>query len=797
VFDFIVALIPGLPLVAALGNGVNALIGERYSWRVVQRVASGSLFLSLLGCLWVFSQVLLDPTPREVVLYRWLVSGNLTVDVAFLIDSLSATMMLVTTSISFLIAIFSINYMHNERGFSRYFTVMPLFVFAMLVLVMGNSYILLFLGWEGVGVCSYLLIGFYYDRKAAVQAGTKAFVMNRVGDAGFLMGIFLIIDNLGTANYTPAFAGATALDTATATAIGLCLLLGAIGKSAQLPLVTWLARAMEGPTPSSALIHAATMVTAGVYMIARSHAIYDRAPDALLVVAVVGAATTLYGAVVGLVQTDIKSLLAYSTTSQLGLMFLACGLGAYAVAIFHLAAHAVFKTLLFLTAPSILHHLHGGADVRETAPARETIPRVHLLVLVSAVALAVFPFLSGWWQGQVIGRAFTSGLPILAALGLLAVFSAALSTGRLVKLTFGEHTHGEHAHGVHEPTNRRAPGVVVTALLVLTAIVAIGLALGVLPGGVQGDWFERFLAPVVAASPGIPAGSPLLASVLMGLIVLMLVTGWFIPLYFERFKPERPGLFLFRFRRVYNFAVNRFWLDELYDVAVVQPAKRLGRLLDRLDSEVIDRATGVPGAPRRVHVTAPTWEEQRLASQALGAAGLAGELTPLEVTWREEEREEKAAAAEDVGGVFGWVAKVGGETTGWVEREGIGHASGVFGWLTRASADTGGWIEREGVGRVGGAFSWLARVIGSLTAWVEREIINGGEDLVSSLTRGIAGLSARVERSVFQTGVHIGVPKATDRIGRFLNATEEILGRPVVIGSLVFLSFVALLLTTL
>ena len=796
-FGLIVALIPGLPLLAALANGVNALVGERYSWRIVQRLTSGSIFLSFIGSLWVLAQILADPTPREVVLYRWLVSGDLAVDVAFLIDSLSAVMMLVTTSISFLIAIFSINYMHNERGFSRYFTVMPLFVFAMLVLVMGNNYILLFLGWEGVGVCSYLLIGFYYDRKAAAQAGTKAFVMNRVGDAGFLMGIFLIIANFGTANYTPVFAGAATLDTATATAIGLCLLLGAIGKSAQLPLATWLARAMEGPTPSSALIHAATMVTAGVYMIVRSHDIYDRAPDALLVVAIVGAATAIFGAVVGLVQTDIKSLLAYSTTSQLGLMFLACGLGAYTVAIFHLAAHAVFKTLLFLTAPSILHHLHGGADVREIGPARETAPAVYRLFVLSAVGLVVFPFLSSWWQGEVFGRALATGLPILLAFGVLAVFAAALSASRLVKIAFSGHAHAEHSHDASGAASHRSHGKMVKPLVALAVIVVAGFTLGLLPGGTQGTWFQDFLAPAVPGQPSIPPANPVLAATLLGLIVLMLAVGWFIPLYFGRFHPERPGLFLFKHRGLYNLAVNRFWLDELYDVAVIQPARKLGRLLERVDTELIERATGVSAAPRKPHAATPTWEEQRLASHMFGAVGLAGEPTPLEVTWREEERDERAAAAGEVRGAPGWAAKAGGEATGWIEREGIGHASGLFGRLARAGADTGGWVEREGIGHVGGAFGWLTEVIANISAWVERAIINRGENLVATLTHATAGLSDRVERSVFHTGVHVGVPQASGRVGRFLNTIESILGRPAVIWSIVGLAFLAHLLTAL
>jgi hypothetical protein len=274
----------------------------------------------------------------------------------------------------------------------------------------------------------------------------------------------------------------------------------------------------------------------------------------------------------------------------------------------------------------------------------------------------------------------------------------------------------------------------------------------------------------------------------------MLAVGWFIPLYFGRFHPERPGLFLFKHRGLYNLAVNRFWLDELYDVTVIQPARKLGRLLERVDTELIDRATGVPTAPGKLHAAVPTWEEQRLASHTFGAIGLAGEPTPLEVTWREEERDERAAAG-DARGVLGWAANVGGEATGRVEREGIGHASGVFGQLTRVSANTGGWFEREGIGHVGGVFGWLTGVIANVSAWVEREIINRGEHLVEALTHATAGLSHKVERSVFHTGIHVGVPQASGRIGRFLNAVENVLGRPAVIWSIVFLAFLAHLLT--
>jgi len=730
------------------------------------------------------------------------------VDIAFLIDTLSTVMMLVTTGISFLIAIFSINYMHNERGFSRFFTVMPLFVFAMLVLVMANNYVLLFLGWESVGVCSYLLIGYYYERTAAAQAGTKAFVMNRVGDAGFLLGIFLIFNNFGTTDYSQVFARAGTVDTGTLTAIGLCLLLGAVGKSAQLPLTTWLARAMEGPTPSSALIHAATMVTAGVYMITRSHDIYDRAPDALLAVAIVGAATALFGAMVGLVQTDIKSLLAYSTTTQLGLMFLACGFGAYPVAIFHLAAHAFFKTLLFLTAPSILHHLHGGPDVRKVGRLRETVPIVYLLFLLGAVGLVAFPFLSVWWQSEVLGRAFSEGLYILLALGAVAAFSAAFYTGRMVHVTFYEEAHGGHG------TGRRSPWKIVKPLVVLAAIVAIGLALGMLPGGVNGSWFQEFLAPVISAQPGVPDGSLPLVFTLMGLMILLLSAGWFAAIHLDRFRPELPGLLFFRMRSIYNLALNRFWLDELYDVAFVRPSKRLGRFFERVDTELIDRATGVPAPASRLHVARETWEEQRLISQAAEAAEPATGPVP---TWEEEEREERAALVGK--GAFGWLTRVSGDTSSQVER-GLDRAPGVLGWLTRVSGDISTRVEREGIGRAPGLLGWLTRASGDASGWMERSIarapgflgwltlvsgristrvergVDRMPDVADWLTELLVRFSAWVEKITF-TGVHVSMPRAGGTLGRAMTRTEEIIGRPVVTGSILIVSLAALLIKTL
>src|SRR5437016_7547556 len=293
-FDLIVILIPLFPLLAVLANGLNVLLGHRYSHEIAHRLAWGSVLASFLCSMWVFAQTLGHPAPRTVIAYRWFFGGDLTVNLGFLIDPLTCIMLLVVTGVGFLIHVYSVGYMHGEEGFARFFTYMNLFMVSMLLLVMGNNYAVLFIGWEGVGLCSYLLIGYYYDRVSAAQAATKAFVVNRIGDAGFLIAIFLVFANFQTLDYEQVFAQADKLTSGTAAAIAICLLIGAVGKSAQLPLHTWLPDAMEGPTPVSALIHAATMVTAGVYMVVRNHAIYDLAPNALVLVGVIGGATALF-----------------------------------------------------------------------------------------------------------------------------------------------------------------------------------------------------------------------------------------------------------------------------------------------------------------------------------------------------------------------------------------------------------------------------------------------------------------------------------------------------------------------
>jgi len=798
-FELVITLIVAFPLVAAAVNGVNLLWGDRFHYRTVQRLTCGSILLSFIGSVWVFTQVLADPAPREVTLYQWLFSGDLNVNVAFLIDSLSSVMMLVVTGFSFLIAVFSINYMHGDYSFTRYFTAFGLFVFAMLILVMGNNYVMLFVGWESVGVCSYLMIGHYYERKSAAQAGTLAFVMNRVGDAGFLIGIFLIATHFKTVNYSEVFANLAAIDSATATAICLSLLMGAVGKSAQLPLGTWLAKAMEGPTPSSALIHAATMVTAGVYMIVRSHALYDMAPNALLVVGIIGAATALYGATVGLTLPDIKGILAASTTTQLGLMFLACGLGAYAVAVFHLVAHAFLKSYLFLTAPSILHHMHTRPDVTKTETAKESIPLFYFAALLGAVGLVLFPFLPGVRQSELAAAA--TPYYVLLAGGVMAAVAAAYYAVKMTKHVFYEDAHGEHGGEAHAPS----PLTMVGPVMVLVGAAAIGFLLGLLPGGVENTWFKELLAPVVAAQALPSGGHPVLAYTLMGLIVLMLVSAWFTAPYFQRFKPETPGLALLKMRGRYNLAVNRFWLDEIYDRFAIQACKRLGRFLDRVvDTGMIDRVVGAPAPAARAPLVA-TWEEQYLAMQARAQAagapistGVAGWLTQVgaETTgWAEKEVVGRAT------GVMGGVTEAAAAFAGGVERKVVGQATGVLGGITEAAAATSGWVEREFIGNATGVLGGAANMAAAFSTWVERNVfgIAGAQRGVvdrglGALTELTAAFANWVERHVFERGVHTGVPLASSVLGHALVRMEEVLGHPLITGSLLVASVVALLL---
>ena len=626
-FDQIVILIPLLPLIAVLVNGLNVMLGRRYSDGIAHRLAWGSVLLSFVCSLWVCQQVLRDPTPRTVIVYRWFFGGDLQVNMGCLVDSLTCVMLLVVTGVGFLIHVYSVGYMHGEEGFARFFTYMNLFMVSMLLLVMGNNYVVLFIGWEGVGLCSYLLIGYYYDRVSAAQAATKAFVVNRIGDAGFLIAIFLVFANFQTLDYAQVFAQADKLSSGTAAAIAICLLIGAVGKSAQLPLHTWLPDAMEGPTPVSALIHAATMVTAGVYMVVRNHAIYDLAPNVLLYgVGGIGAVTALFAATIGLVQTDIKRVLAYSTVSQLGFMFLACGVGAYVAAIFHLVTHAFFKALLFLSAGSVIHALSGEQDIRKMGGLWKSIPVTHGVFLIGTAAIAGFPFLSGWWsKDEILGHAFTHGHYILWVLGAVAAFFTAFYMSRLLYLTFYGQSHvDEHAaHHVHE-----SPSVMLAPLVILALLAAIGGLIGVIPGGLENGAFHQFLRPVVSLRAGTAEAheTTMLPYMLMAVTTLIAFAGWLTAHYFYQLRPEMPQRLRQQLSAAYTLLLNKYWVDEIYDKVFVRTSKTGGRALDAVDTGVLDGAVVGVGRLTEMGAEGSTWVEKYVIYGGLNVIGYSNHL---------------------------------------------------------------------------------------------------------------------------------------------------------------------------
>src|SRR2546427_1667069 len=509
-------LIPLFPLATA---ALMLFFGRRLPNTGVSVLCVGSVGLSFLYALGaVFQLLAADPEHRvfQKVLFEWLTPGPMQMtgghairfvgDWGYRLDPLSCVMVLVVTGVGFLIHVYSIGYMGHEGGYYRFFGYMNLFMFSMLTLVLANNMLLMFVGWEGVGLCSYLLIGFYFLRKSAADAGKKAFIVNRVGDAGFLLGIFLTVGTLGTIKFTefaPALAsGHFAVGAPVITAIALLLFVGATGKSAQIPLYVWLPDAMEGPTPVSALIHAATMVTAGVYMVTRHNAIYQLAPLALDVVAVIGALTAIYAASMGLVQNDIKRILAYSTISQLGYMFLACGVGAFAAGIFHLTTHAFFKALLFLGSGSVIHALSGEQDIRKMGALWEKIPTTAKTFLIATLAIAGIPPFAGFFsKDEILGKTFEHS-PALWGIGILTAGMTAFYMFRLVNMTFFGASRVPHdvEHHIHESPRRMT-----VPLMILAALSVVGGWIG-WPASLRGsNRFEHFLDPVVRHHVALPA----------------------------------------------------------------------------------------------------------------------------------------------------------------------------------------------------------------------------------------------------------------------------------------------------
>jgi NADH-quinone oxidoreductase subunit L len=562
----LVWLIPLFPLVGAL---VNALFGRR-TGHLAHAVAVPALGLAFLTSCFVFAHALRGET-YVGQLFPWVSAGAFQTAVAVQVDQLTAVMLLVVTGVGFLIHLYSAGYMHGDPGYARFFTYLNLFVFSMVMLVLAGDFLLLYVFWEAVGLCSYLLIGFWYEKQSATDAGKKAFIVNRVGDFGFGLGIMLIWTTFGTLSYGEVFAKATdAVSTGTYLAIALLLFMGACGKSAQLPLFTWLPDAMEGPTPVSALIHAATMVTAGVYMVARCHKLFEMAPLSLEIVAWVGGVTALFAATIGLAQTDIKRVLAYSTISQLGYMFVAVGVGAYAAGIFHLVTHAFFKALLFLGAGSVIHGLNGEQDMRKMGGIAPRMLVTTITFLAGAGALAGIPPFAGFFsKDAILSAVFHEGHVALWAILLLGVLLTALYTARLILLAFvgSPRMSKEQAHHIHESPAVMTVPLVVLAILATVAGIAVGWPRP------NGTVFERFLAPVLPLKVGEHASLTEFALLAVSLITAL--TGVFVAwLMYGRGQVDAQKIGVAT-NPIHKLVLNKYYVDEIYDALIVRPLYRL------------------------------------------------------------------------------------------------------------------------------------------------------------------------------------------------------------------------------
>jgi len=591
-------LIPALPLAGFLLNGI---LGTKLRKPFVSAVGVGSAALATLAA---YSRLLPfltgDRTPVRESLGSWIAAGDFSVDLSLLLDPLSALMISFVTFVGFLIHLYSVGYMRHDEtdaGYARYFAYLNLFLFAMLVLVLADNYLLLFVGWEGVGLCSYLLVGYYFDRTYAADAGKKAFVVNRIGDFGFLLGILGLFSLFGTLDFSEVFSRAAA-DPARfspqLTLVCFLLFLGAVGKSAQVPLHVWLPDAMAGPTPVSALIHAATMVTAGVYMVARSNVLFRLAPDAMAVVALIGAVTAIFAAVIALAQNDIKKVLAYSTVSQLGYMFLACGVGAYVAGMFHVMTHAFFKACLFLGSGSVIHAMGGEQDIRKMGGLKSRLPITYWTFLIAALAIAGIPPLAGFFsKDAILAGVFEARRPVLFAIGLTTAALTAFYMFRLVILTFSGGFRGSHEqeHHLHEsPVTMTVPLVVLAALAIIGGWVGLPAVFG---EGV--NRFALFLAPVFLPLSGAhdaehPVPGPWAEWLLMAVSVAAAAAGIFLAWrWYSKEKGLVPARLAASYPVAYALVAEKFRVDELYDAVVVKPFVFLARALWKVvDVLVID-----------------------------------------------------------------------------------------------------------------------------------------------------------------------------------------------------------------
>ena len=566
-------LIPIFPLAGFLINGV---FGRRFSKSLVNTVAIGSVLLSFLWVLKVIFEMGDLNTPHLEHYFTWIQSGTVNIGCDFLVDRLTIVMLLVVTGIGSLIHIYSIGYMAHEGGYYRFFAYMNLFMFFMLVLVLGASFLLLFVGWEGVGLCSYLLIGFYFDKKFATDAGNKAFIVNRIGDFGFSLAMFYMFKNFGSLDFDKVFHQAASAPEWVLTTIGLLLMVGACGKSAQIPLYIWLPDAMAGPTPVSALIHAATMVTAGVYMTARSWIIFTHAPGAMDVIAVVGIATAFMAATIGLAQNDIKKVFAYSTVSQLGYMFVGIGSGAFSAGIYHLVTHAFFKALLFLGAGSVIHALSGEQDMRNMGGLRKKIPITFWTMVCAWVAISGIPPFSGFFSKDAILLAAYQHSPAIYWIGVVTAAMTAFYVSRAMFMTFfGSYRGKAHAH--------ESPAVMWVPLAVLAVLSLAGGWLFPIPAFLK----AMFPAFEEAENPMLMYISVFAGFAGIGLAYLMYIV-----------KPGMADSLARTFKAPYQLIYNKYFVDEIYDATVVGPLVGGSRLVlwKGVDAGLIDGIVNGVGA---------------------------------------------------------------------------------------------------------------------------------------------------------------------------------------------------------
>ena len=621
------ALIPLFPLIGFL---VNASLGRRVPKTVSGGVASLVMLASFAVAamsVWQLAGLPVEERVIDQTLYTWIASGDFVLDLTLRLDPLSAVMILVITGIGSLIHIYSTAYMHDEPDseYARYFSYLNLFAAFMLVLVLGASFLVLFVGWEGVGLCSYLLIGFWFRKQSASDAGKKAFVVNRIGDYAFILGTLLLFTQFGTLDFhrLAEAIGPLPVETTfgTLSIATLLLFIGATGKSAQIPLYVWLPDAMEGPTPVSALIHAATMVTAGVYMIGRTAVVFTHAPQTMLIVAIIGALTALMAGTIGLVQNDIKRVLAYSTVSQLGYMFLAMGMGAFGAGIFHLYTHAFFKALLFLGSGAVIHALHGEQDIRNMGGLKKHLPITYWTFLLGSLAIAGVPFLSGFFsKDEILFETYAHGHWILWIIGALTSLLTATYMFRLVFLTFhGERRHavapshvhdsGSHQHDSGSHLHDAPPAMAIVLILlaigsVLAGYVGVPHALG--GRNLLGAWLE----PAFGVMPAAGEEDAGLELMLMAVSSAIALVGIGLAAFIWLRRREIADAAARRFSGLYTLLLNKYYVDEFYDAAIVRPIVAVSKegLWRGFDVRVIDAAVNGAGTI----VGASAWTLRRL-----------------------------------------------------------------------------------------------------------------------------------------------------------------------------------------